>query len=147
MSFNQRQLRLLRFAPAVLCFLVLGVLIACQGGQGGPDVLAKVNGKKIMSAEVEKYFRNQTAGSPQPVAGEQAVSLKLNILRELVDNEILLQRAQKLGLLATDDEVNAKLNEIKAPYTPEQFDQRMKERNISLDDFKRDYVVPSPSTR
>ncbi len=138
MSFNQRQLRQLRFAPAVLCFLVLGVLIACQGGQGGPDVLAKVNGKKIMSAEVEKYFRNQTAGSPQPVTGEQAVSLKLNILRELVDNEILLQRAQKLGLLATDDEVNAKLNEIKAPYTPEQFDQRMKERNISLDDFKRD---------
>jgi peptidyl-prolyl cis-trans isomerase SurA len=138
LSFNQRQLRQLRFAPAVLCFLVLGALIACKGGQGSPDVLAKVNGKKIMSGEVEKYFRNQTAGSPQPVTGEQAVSLKLNILRELVDNEILLQRAQKLGLLATDDEVNAKLNEIKAPYTPEQFDQRMKERNISLDDFKRD---------
>jgi peptidyl-prolyl cis-trans isomerase SurA len=138
LSSNQRQLRLLRFAPAVLCFLLLGALIACQGGRGGPDVLAKVNGKKIMSPEVEKYFRNQTAGSPQPVTGEQAVSLKLNILRELVDNEILLQRAQKLGLLATDDEVNAKLNEIKAPYTPEQFDQRMKERNISLDDFKRD---------
>jgi peptidyl-prolyl cis-trans isomerase SurA len=56
----------------------------------------------------------------------------------LIDNEILMQRAEKLGLLATDEEVNAKLTEIKAPFTQEQFDQRLKERQITLDDFKKD---------
>ena len=30
-----------------------------------------------------------------------------------------MQRAEKLGLLATDEEVNAKLTEIKAPFTQE----------------------------
>ena len=62
----------------------------------------------------------------------------MSILSELIDNEILMQRAEKLGLLATDEEVNAKLTEIKAPFTQEEFDKRLKERSITLDDFKRD---------
>ena len=62
----------------------------------------------------------------------------MSILRELIENEILMQRAEKLGLLATDEEVDGKLSEIRAPYTKEEFDQRLKDRGITLDDFKRD---------
>ena len=39
----------------------------------------------------------------------------------LIDGEILLQRAEKEGLLASDADVDAKFNEVKAPYTQEQF--------------------------
>ena len=123
---------------ALLATASLLTLAACSGKQGGEEVWAKVNGRKITKTEVEKYYRNQTQGSPQQPSEEQAESLKLSILRELIDNEILMQRAEKLGLLATDEEVESKLNEIKAPYTKEEFDARMKERNITLDDFKRD---------
>jgi peptidyl-prolyl cis-trans isomerase SurA len=49
-----------------------------------------------------------------------------------------MRRAEKLGLLATDEEVESKLNEIKSPYNKEQFDARLKEKKITLDDFKRD---------
>ena len=87
---------------------------------------------------MEKYYQNQTAGSDQVPVGEQATSLRLSILKELIDNEILMRRAEKLGLLATDEEVDAKLNEIKSPYTKEQFDARLKEKKITVDDFKRD---------
>jgi peptidyl-prolyl cis-trans isomerase SurA len=104
----------------------------------GDDVAATVDGRKIYRADVEKYYENQTAGSQQQPAGEQATSLRLSILRELVDNEILMRRAEKLGLLATDDEVERKLNEIKSPYTKEEFDARMKAKKLTLDDFKRD---------
>ncbi len=100
--------------------------------------MAKVNGRTISKAEVEKYYANQTAGAPQQPTEEQGTSLRLSILRELIDNEILMQRAEKLGLLATDEEVDRKLNEVKAPYTPEQFNQKLQERKITLDDFKRD---------
>ncbi|HXZ78871.1 MAG TPA: SurA N-terminal domain-containing protein [Terriglobales bacterium] len=125
------------FAPAIMA-LILCWTIGCNRTQASGDVMAKVNGRKILGSEVEKYFRNQTAGSPQPPAGEQAKSLRLSILKELIDNEILMQRAEKLGLLATDEEVESKLNEIKAPYTPEDFNKRLLERKITLDDFKRD---------
>ncbi len=112
--------------------------IGCGTKLAGNDLAATVDGRKIYRADVEKYYENQTSGSDQHPAGEQATTLRLNILRELIDNEILMRRAEKLGLLATDDEVERKLNEIKAPFTKEEFDARLKEKNISLDDFKRD---------
>ncbi len=144
--YGERQDRSLRTAsasPVIYAMLALAVGLsllsgACGSGQAGPDVLAKVNGRKIMRSEVEKYYRNQTEGSPQPPSEEQAKSLQLSILRELIDNEILMQRAEKLGLMATDEEVENKLNAVKAPYTKEEFDRRMQDRKITLDDFRRD---------
>ena len=111
---------------------------SCTSKRAGDDVAATVDGRKIYRADVEKYYQNQTAGSEQVPAGEQATSLRLSILKELVDNEILMRRAEKLGLLATDEEVDSKLNEIKSPYTKEQFEARLKEKKITVDDFKRD---------
>ena len=123
--------------PAVV-FLLLIVGLGCTNKQVGDDVAATVDGRKIYRVDVEKYYQNQTVGTQQPPVGEQATSLRLSILRELIDNEIVMRRAEKLGLLATDDEVDRKLNEIKSPYTKEEFDARLVEKKITLDDFKRD---------
>jgi peptidyl-prolyl cis-trans isomerase SurA len=131
----------LAFGPRltlVVVTLLLAVGIGCGTRQVGDDVAASVDGRKIYRTDVEKYYQNQTSGSQQQPVGEQATSLRLSILRELIDNEILTRRAEKLGLLATDDEVDRKLNEIKSPYTKEEFDTRLSEKKITLDDFKRD---------
>ena len=111
---------------------------ACSRKQVGGDVMALVNGRKISRTEVEKYYQGQTADAPQKPSEEQADTLRLNILKELIDNELLMQRAEKLGLLATDDEVNSKLAEAKAPYTQEEFDKQLKQRGLTLDDVKHD---------
>ena len=114
------------------------MLGGCRSSEHGADVLAKVNGHAVNRAEVDKYFDNQTSNSQQKPTGEQAESLRLNILKQLIDQEIMMERAEKLGLLATDDEVDRKLNELKAPYTKEQFDQKLKDSHMSLDDLRRD---------
>jgi peptidyl-prolyl cis-trans isomerase SurA len=121
-----------------LTFIFFFALLGCGSSEHGADVMAKVNGRSISRAEVDKYYENQSASSPQKPSGEQADSLRLNILKQLIDQEIMMQRAEKLGLLATDDEVDRKLNELKAPYTKEQFDQKLKDSHMSLDDLKRD---------
>ncbi len=127
------------FGPALLVSLALiASFVACSGKDPAKDVMAEVNGHKILATEVNKYYVNKTTGAPQQPSAEEAASLRLNILRDLIDNEILTQRAEKLGLLATNEEVDSKLNEIKAPYTNEEFEKRLKDRNITLDDFKRD---------
>ena len=128
--------RALGFGLSALCLLI--ALSACNRDTGGGDVMASVDGRKIYRTEVDKYYANQTAGSDQQPAGEQAVSLRLSILNELIETEILMRRAEKLGLLATDEEVDRKLNEIKSPYTAEEFNKRLEEKKISLDDFKHD---------
>ncbi|MCI0356787.1 MAG: SurA N-terminal domain-containing protein [Acidobacteria bacterium] len=124
------------------CFLLLaalgGSLAGCNRGSSTADAAARVNGRVIERAEVEKYYKNQTSGAPQQPAGEQSTSLRLSILRDLVDQEIMMQRAEKLGLLATDAEVDAKVTEFKAPYTQEEFEKRLKERNLTHDDLRRD---------
>ncbi len=122
----------------LLALAVATLAASCGLKPSGDDVAASVDGQKIYRADVEKYFQNQTAGSPQPLSDEQATSLRLSILRELIENEILMHRAAKLGLLATDDEVDRKLNEIKSPYGTEEFTRKLQERKFSLDDFKRD---------
>jgi peptidyl-prolyl cis-trans isomerase SurA len=124
----------------VLLVAAAGLVLStgCNTSKAGPDVVAAVDGRKIYRSEVDKYYTNQTAGSDQKPSTEQETSLRLSIVGQLVETEILMRRAEKLGLLATDEEVDRKLNEIKSPYTAEEFDQRMKEKKITLDDFKRD---------
>jgi peptidyl-prolyl cis-trans isomerase SurA len=110
----------------------------CNTKKDTDGVMATVNGRKVLRTEVDKYYNNQTAEAPQKPTEEQADTLRLNILKELIDNEILMQRAEKLGLLATDDEVNSKLAEIKAPFSQQDFDKRLADRKITLADFKAD---------
>jgi len=124
-----------------LAFLIIAslALAGCGSKESSVDAMAKVNGKKILRADVEKYYRNQTVQAPQQPSAEEATSLHLVILKQLIDDEIMLQKAEKLGLLATEEEVDSKLNEVKAPYTQEQFDQRLKERGLTVDDLKREF--------
>src|ERR1700685_3176591 len=101
---------------------LLAGFIGCGSNRGGDDLAATVDGRKIYQTDVENYYQTQTSGSDQQPVGEQATNLRLNILHELIDNEVLMRRAEKLGLLATDDEVERKLNELKSPYGNEQFE-------------------------
>jgi peptidyl-prolyl cis-trans isomerase SurA len=101
-----------------------------------PDVAATVNGKPITYAELDKQFAFQFADAAQRSSDDQLSFQKLEFLRVLIDNEIMLQRAEKSSLLATDADVEAKLNEMKAPYTQEEFQKQLANRKMSADDLK-----------
>src|SRR4051812_3027122 len=124
-------------AVALTASFLLALLIACSSQPAG-DVMATVDGRKIFRTDVDKYYDNQVASAQQAPGGEQATALRLNILHQMIDDEILMRRAEKLGLLATDDEIDRKYNEIKAPFTQEEFDKRLQDRKITVADFKRD---------
>jgi peptidyl-prolyl cis-trans isomerase SurA len=124
------------------CWLCIPVLLAALATScarnPGSDVAATVDGEKIYRADVEKYYQNQTSGSNQPLSDEQATGLRLSILENLIENQILMHRAGKLGLLATDEEVDRRLKEIRSPYTDQEFTQRLQERKLTLDDIRRE---------
>jgi len=115
----------------------MAALAACNSQPGG-DVMATVDGRKIFRSDVDKVYDNNVSSAQQAPTGEQATAFRLNILHQMIDDEILMRRAEKLGLLATDDEVDKKFNDIKAPFTQEEFDKRMQEKKITVADFKRD---------
>jgi peptidyl-prolyl cis-trans isomerase SurA len=102
----------------------------------GPDVWAVVDGKEIHRAEVEKYFRSRVNPEGPPPSQEEALSLKLSILDELVNNEILLDHANKTNVVASDAEVEDKFTESKNPYTEEEFQRKLRDSGITVDDLK-----------
>ena len=114
------------------------VLVAFLSGCGSAppkDAAAKVNNKIVTFAELDRQYQSQFATPPR-ANDDQTTIQKLEVLRTLIDNEIMLQRAEKLGLLATDTDVDAKFNELKAPYTQEEFQKQLKERNLTQEDLK-----------
>ncbi len=113
-------------------------LVAFASGCGSAppkDAAAKVNNKIVTFAELDRQYQSQFATPPR-ANDDQTTIQKLEVLRTLIDNEIMLQRAEKLGLLATDTDVDAKFAELKAPYTQEEFQKQLKERNLSQEDLK-----------
>lgn len=126
-----------RFAAALSATALLAALAACNSQTGG-DVMATVDGRKILRTDVDKYYDNQVASAQQAPTGEQATALRLNILHQMIEDEITMRRAEKLGLLATDEEVDRKYNELKSPFTQEEFDKRLKDSKRTVADIKRD---------
>ena len=92
---------------------------------------ATVDGKEISRDEVEKNFRARiNTDGPKP-SQEEALSLKLSILDELINSEILLQRANKMNLTASDAEVEDKFTESKSPYTEEEFQKKLQDSGLT----------------
>ena len=129
----------MRFRVAFL-ILVTGASLAVLAGCHRPpsaDVVASVNGKDLMRAEMDRNYQASLGDAPQKISPEEADIRRLTILHQMIADEILEQRAARLNLAASDEDVNAKLTEVKAPYTQEEFDAQLKQRNLTLDDFKR----------
>jgi peptidyl-prolyl cis-trans isomerase SurA len=128
---------------ATVLLPLAGVMLLAAAGckrevQHSPDVWAVVNGKEIKRADVDKYYRTRVNPEGQEPSQEEALSLKLNVLDELINNEILLERAKKLNLEASDGEVEDKFTELKSPFTEDEFQRQLKERSVSVSDLKSD---------
>ena len=123
-------------------WLTLGLLpLIVVGGCNRPhqpDVVATVNGHPIDRATLERYYHSNLGNGPQQPSQVQAQIAHLEILRNLIDDDIKQQRAAKLNLVATDEEVDAQVAQIKAPFTQEEFNGQLKAKNMTLDDLKRE---------
>ncbi len=131
------QLMYQRTLAAVLLFCVL---VAAGGCRRSPpaNVAAMVNNRPITYEQLDKQYNAQFPPDNAPLeANDDLIALqKIEVLRSMIDNEIMLQRAEKLGLMATESDVEARLNELKAPYTQEEFQKQLAARKMTLEEFK-----------
>ncbi len=97
---------------------------SCNHG-GDKDVVAKVNSYKVLRSELDRVFNRQIAGSPRKPTPEEEQGLRLSILGQLIGQQVYLQKAEKLGVVATDDEVESKMTAEKAPFTKEEYSKRL----------------------
>ncbi len=100
--------------------------------------MATVNGKEILRSELERDYQTYVGDNPQKPSPQEADIQRLTVLHQMIQNEVLQQQAAKLNLTASDEDVNARLTEMRAPYTEEAFNNLLKQRNMTLDDLKRE---------
>ena len=118
---------------AIVLLLSFGLVSCKSGPKVTADTAAIVNKKEIKLAEVEKIFQNKAKQSKQTPSPEEAQTLRLDILRQLINDEILLQQAAKTGLEATEAEIAAKFADFKKNFTEDRFQQFLKEQGLTVD--------------
>lgn len=118
------------------CLLAATVVVAGCHKSAPTGVAATVNNRPITYAELEKNYKFQPMANPEGISEDEIQIQKLDLLRNLIDAEIMLQRAERLSLMVTDADVEAKFNELRAPYTKEDFDKQLASRNMTVADLK-----------
>ncbi len=126
--------RVFHTIPGVAVVVVCGLLSGCNSVS--PDVAAAVNKRPVTYAELDRAYKSQFPTKTDGDSDDQVEFRRLEVLRSLIDNEVMFQRAEKSGLVATDADVEARLTELKAPYTKEEFDKQLKQWGITLDELK-----------
>ena len=100
------------------------------------DIVARVNDADITTAQLEKQFQNRITGAEQPPSPDETEDLKLQVLNQMINDQILLGLATTAGLSASDAEVDVKFNEFKSQYTEEKFQQLLKEQKMTVDEIR-----------
>lgn len=118
--------------------LVLGALLMAACGSGGdstPDntVAATVNGKKIMLSEVERVIQQKMQGKQSDLSAHDLAQARLSVLDNLIQREVLYQRAEQEKLLPSEEQITTAINQQKqqSGVTQEEFDRQLKEQNMT----------------
>ena len=78
-----------RLTVLILCGTTLLATVNGCHRSPSPDVMATVNGKEILRSELEKYYQSKVGENQQKPSAEQADIVRLEILKGLIDEEIL----------------------------------------------------------
>ncbi len=132
-------------AAFFLCALAFLALPDCRRKSApGPDTWAEVDGQPISRDQVERIYRSRVAAGNDATNAEEALSFKLNILDELINNQILVAHASHARITVAEAEVDNKINEIQSPFSREEFQRKLQDQGVSMDDLRhqiRDNII------
>ncbi|MDD3705562.1 MAG: SurA N-terminal domain-containing protein, partial [Clostridiaceae bacterium] len=142
-----------RFLLVSFAFILLTVsLTACNMVRVNPEVdnktvVAKIFGEEIKKEEFNKMFDifktqyEQQFGTEvwdQEVEGRKFGDVaREKLLDMLIDEKLQMKRAAELGIVVTDDEVNAEIENARKYFdSEEKFNEFLKGQNMDLEYFK-----------
>lgn len=122
--------------------LALGVFLMMVGCARKPfsdrELWAEVDGQPIFRDQVERIYRSRATTGSEANDPDQALSFKLSILDELINNQILVAHALRSGLTVSEAEVDTQIAELQSPYSKEEFERKLRERRLEVADLRQD---------
>ena len=148
----ERSTRFLSFVTATIIFIgaMPGIAHSVEDG-----IIAVVNDEVITFKDLQDYIRQTYAsmaaqGVPEDQVKEMMAELQTNGLKQLIEDKLILSRANAIGIEVRDKLVDQRVEEIKAKYASEQafLDALVKNganvtdlRDKILDQLKIKYVI------
>jgi parvulin-like peptidyl-prolyl isomerase len=117
--------------------LLLGLSLPLGAAEVVERIVARVNDRLITHSEFEKRV---DAASRSPQAPADPAQVRQDVLKDLIQEKLLEDRARELNVAATDEEVENAVERIKRQYnlaTDAEFDAALRESNITRDDLKK----------
>ena len=99
------------------------------------DTWATVDGRSITRDEVEKAFRRTQDGASK-LSPEEAMTMKLSILNEMILQDILLAKARALKIEVPESELEAAYADRKKNMTDAVYEEELKKRNLAGPDMR-----------
>lgn len=121
-------------------FLLMAALVAAAGCGAKPA--AKVDGKAISQDEVDRRLKVVEKESPDLFKGGEGEETKKEVTKQILDGiieeELLLKEAEKMGIEARDSEVEDQFNQMKEGMSEEDFADMLKQLGTSEDQLRTD---------
>ena len=111
-------------------FMFFGIYPSSVSGR----TVAKVNGYAITLDEFNRVYRNMEENYRQVLKDQMNENftkvIKNQAIRELVNNQLLVQEAERVGLQVSDEELQAYIMKVPAFSVQGKFDKRVYERAL-----------------
>ena len=127
-----------RLRPPVLVTGLLALLLAACFGPDTPsfrdNVLIQCDQRTVTRGQFERAFEAaRIAYSDDRSADRQIIAdARLRLLNQMTEEIVIDRRAQDLGIVLDDQEMEAAITDIKADYPPGEFEQMLLESAISF---------------
>lgn len=128
-----------RFWGALL--LASALLFSGTGVQAVADSIADVNGHPISRQIFQIYYRPQVekfSAQGNPINEAYLRNLRKYVIEDLIDSELLLQEARKLGIEVTDEILNESIENDRSQYADEeQFRAELRKYGLGIEDYRQ----------
>ena len=114
-------------------FLSLVVILLISGCRKKPEeqgIVARVNGEPVTLEEFNKALL------PYSPSKEEIPGLKRRVLEQLIEKKLEIQEARRLGLAATDEELNQRIKEITGSYPKNEFVTFLTKEGTTFEEWK-----------
>jgi peptidyl-prolyl cis-trans isomerase SurA len=128
---------------AIFLAAIALTLSGCSSASSDPKdntVAATVNGQDILLKQVEQGIANQSGGKQSQLSQLELAQARLQILGNLIQREVLFQRAKAEKLLPTEDQIDGVINQQKTQsgMTSEDFEKSLKAQNLTMEGLREE---------
>jgi len=122
----------------IVLLLVLIVVSGCRKQEeSAPEVLVRVNGRAVTLAEFRREFA-RILPPDQTLSAAERGELERSFLVQLIDRELTLAEAQRLGVSLDPGAVDAAVREYRSEYPGDSFTAVLREQGLTPEQWRRE---------